>query len=204
MMRIMKQTNDKLVNFCKAKCDRLAIVRGYCDKHYRRWLKGQPVNALSRLDKTPEQRFWEKVDRRGKDDCWNWTAAILVGKNGGYGMFAAHGGRQGGYWRAHRYSYLLYYRFHPGKLCVLHTCDNRSCVNPRHLFLGDRAINAADMVLKNRQRRGESKPLAKLTEIIVRKIRKSTKGTCALSRQFGVSPAAISRARNGLTWRHVL
>ena len=190
------------MNTCKAKCDRSSITRGYCDKHYRRWLKGQPINALSKFEKTPEQRFWEKVDRRGGEECWNWKGAILVGRNGGYGIFAVRGSQER-YWRAHRYAYFLHHNSHPARSCVLHKCDNRRCVNPSHLFLGDRAANSADAVFKNRQCRGESRPLSKLTESAVRRIRKSSKETCRLAREFSVSPAAISMARNRRTWRHV-
>jgi hypothetical protein len=180
---------------CKAK----AITKGYCDKHYRRLLNGQSINALSKFEKSEEQRFWEKVDRLSDDECWNWIGSILVGKNGGYGTFNAEG-----FSRAHRYSYKLHYGYLPSHACVLHKCDNRSCVNPHHLFLGDRADNAADKVGKGRQCRGETRPLSKLTENAVRKIRSSNKGTSELARELNVSPSAVSMVRTGKTWRHVV
>jgi hypothetical protein len=73
--------------------------------------------------KTPEERFWAKVDKT--DGCWNWTA----NKRNGYGMFLADGKN----WGAHRFSfYLVNGEIGPG-IEIDHICRNRSCVRPDHL-----------------------------------------------------------------------
>jgi hypothetical protein len=93
-----------------------------------------------------EQRFWEKVDRRGPDQCWLWTAALT---GNGYGVIRldTHLPRV----QAHRASWMLSNGPIPDGLWVLHRCDTPRCVNPAHLFLGTRADNVQDMIAKGRQ-----------------------------------------------------
>jgi hypothetical protein len=75
--------------------------------------------------RTLEQRFWEKVDRRGPDECWPWLAST-DGK--GYGSF-----RVGKHQRAHRFAYELLIGPIPAGLVIDHLCRNRACVNPAHM-----------------------------------------------------------------------
>lgn len=95
-----------------------------------------------------ENRFWANVDKRGEDECWPWK---LRPGNNGYGLITFYGYKK----TAHRVSYEL----HHGELptldgphgaCVLHSCDNRLCVNPKHLFVGTQGDNMRDMWSKGR------------------------------------------------------
>lgn len=93
-------------------------------------------------------RFWEKVEKT--EGCWNWTGAVY---GGGYGNLNA--GPDGGYVRAHRFSYELHHGPIPHGQLVMHACDNRRCVNPAHLSLGTHRDNTRDAMAKGRLRVGE-------------------------------------------------
>lgn len=78
-----------------------------------------------------------------KADCWEWQGAK---DNKGYGV-VGHRRRK---YKAHRLSYQAFISTPPDSLNVCHKCDNPSCVNPEHLFLGTQKDNAKDMVFKGR------------------------------------------------------
>lgn len=87
------------------------------------------------------QRFWNKVEKT--DGCWLWTAS----KNRqGYGYFRFDGKMM----KAHRMAWLLVHGEIPEGMLVCHTCDNPSCVNPEHLWLGTNQDNQNDMNAKGR------------------------------------------------------
>ena len=134
-------------------------------------------------------------------ECWEWTGK--VNKNG-YGELRIPSGtshrKQA---RAHRISYKIYNPEWEGAECVLHTCDNRRCWNPAHLFLGTNADNVEDMVSKGRNRRGSLHQFSKLTDERVGIIRSSSESAKKLAKIFGVSASAIDLCRQRKTWRHL-
>jgi hypothetical protein len=113
-------------------CTRKHEARGYCKMHYYR-LKGRGQLPLLPIMGT-EERFWSKVDRRTRNECWEWK----TGKKGdGYGQFYVHSIPVA----AHRYSYELHYGVIPAGLEIDHLCRNRSCVNPYHLEAVTKRVN---------------------------------------------------------------
>lgn len=94
---------------------------------------------------TPDaQRLMDKVvlDDNG---CWQWKGASNMK---GYGSLHFRGKT----WKSHRVSYTIFIGEIPDGLIVCHHCDNTSCVNPSHLFLGHHAANVLDMLRKGRSR----------------------------------------------------
>ncbi|MCZ7405137.1 MAG: HNH endonuclease [Candidatus Methanoperedens sp.] len=159
-------------------------------------------------NRTIEERFWEKVDKRGDDECWNWKGA----KNHSLDLSKQWLNGYGTLWKvdkkigAHRISYEINCGIIPDGLCVLHKCDNSSCVNPNHLFLGTKSDNAIDSVSKNRNRdnTGENNGRAKLTwekSNEIRKLYDSGFSYRNIAKMFNISHFVVSQIVKGKLWR---
>lgn len=150
-------------------------------------------------NKTPLERFYEKIDRRNAEGCWVWTGG--ADKNG-YGKFTVDYADL----RAHRWAYAHFIGQIPDGMFVCHRCDNPPCANPEHLFLGTNADNTADRHRKGRDAKGENGGNTKLTRQQVAQI----KAMLALpmkqrdvAKVFGVSHGNIAFIASGKTWRDV-
>ncbi len=166
---------------------------------------------------------WARVDRSGGPDaCWLWNTP-----RGGrrYPTVKVHGRTVG----ANRFvlEMTLGRSLAPGEM-ALHSCDNKRCVNPRHLHAGTHAQNVAEAVERGRiasgdrhgsrtkpeafkgspsPLHGDELPFARLTSSAIIDIRSTPKtygSGIALAQKYGVRPCTISDVRRGRTWRHLL
>lgn len=156
------------------------------------------------------EAVWRKIERRGPDECWPWIGGNQ--SDAGYGRLDIE--RVEGVY-AHRAAYLS---AHPGSIplrndqergrCVLHRCDNPSCCNPRHLFIGSHLENMQDKASKGRTPdfRGARGPRAKFTadEVFFVRLQKKAGATKkALAMLHEVSEATISGMLYGRHYRDV-
>lgn len=119
------------------------------------------VKGLYKHAKTPEHYLEQRYAIIG--DCWIWQG----GKDkDGYGQCqSSRWGEELGVSRSHQMAYLTWVGSNPYHLCVCHTCDTPSCINPEHLFLGTVAENNQDKINKGRHII-ERKPRDDLADIL--------------------------------------
>ena len=151
---------------------------------------------------TLQDRFWAKVDKTG--NCWEWMASKIPR---GYGTIKIDGKVK----RAHRVAWELCNGQIPEGLHCLHSCDNTSCCNPDHLFLGTHQDNMTDMANKGRSknvpRRGEASNFSRINENVVRNIRRYY-AAGAVTQQWLANVYGISRSNVGMIvtrkrWSHI-
>ena len=165
-------------------------------------MPGKPALTKHEWWSRARKRFWSKVDICSDGECWNWTGRTI---NTGYGQFD---------WRtykrelSHRAAWMLkHIKSIPDGLCVLHTCSNRLCCNPAHLYLGTRADNMHDAIRFGEIQHGEGHHRSKLTASDVIRIRemygKGDHSQTNLAIMFNVSQSQISRIIRKLRWNHL-
>ncbi len=125
--------------------------------------------------------FWSRVHKGAADECWPWFGPVT---DRGYGKLS-FGGKDR---RAHQVAFFLANGYYPA--ATLHTCDNRPCCNPEHLWPGTNGLNNKDRAAKGRSAhpKNERHPMCKLSNEQVLQIR-ALKGTMTyreIGERFGI------------------
>ena len=190
-----------IIKNCKINdCDKKHSGHGFCSKHLDEFNKknSSPLN-----DEEMKDFLHKRSKVNDKTNCIEW----YLGKNKGYGCFK----RNGVTYAAHRISYELYKGKIPEAMFVCHHCDNRSCINPDHLFLGTNQDNMIDMRKKGRGnnnwiKSGEEQGSSKLKEEDIKIIKQMINEGVLLkliAKKFNVSLMTISNIKRNKIWRHV-
>ncbi len=158
--------------------------------------------SVTKVRTDPLARFERLYTKDGIQDCWLWKKPIPS-----YPHFWVPGEQlnTGGYVIGNRFSWMIYRSPIPNGKSVLHTCDNKRCVNPNHLYLGTQKENNRDRYARGRDNRanGEKIRSSKFTADQVRFIRDSKESVGTLAKQFGVWHSAISKIKLRQRWQHI-
>lgn len=155
-----------------------------------------------------EHRFWAKVEIvDDEDSCWPWARGMHPE---GYGIFqwTPPGETKSRASYASRVALYLVTGVLPVVAC--HTCDNRPCCRPKHLYDGTHQSNGADKAARKRGRTreqgGELNRIAVLSDEVVLTARRRVRAgevLRAVAEEFEVKPATLNYAVVGTTWKHL-
>lgn len=147
------------------------------------------------------ERFLSMTKINPETKCLEWTSFTY----NGYGLFHLNGKAR----RAHRVYWEMMKGPIPKGLIVCHRCDNRSCVNPEHLFIGTHQDNLDDMRSKGRDRfaaghtRGDVWHATRLSEQDVMKIRDDERPQKEIARDYGIDPSHVSKLKSKQRSKHI-
>lgn len=184
-----KRNCDKPARFCCFECK----IQG----KFRTRKKIEELTEVEDFERI--KKHYEKYVIK-QDGCWDWKGII---EWTGYAKLGIRPPI-----KAHRASWLIHKGKIPKGLLILHTCDNRKCTNPNHLWLGTHSDNTQDMIKKGRINRPKGSELkaSKINEEDAKNIKILLKNglTCSeIGRQYKVSRKIIFRIKNGETWKHI-
>jgi hypothetical protein len=147
-------------------------------------------------------RFWSKVEIKGPNDCWEWKGII----SRGYGKISLKKSEREGLskrnrqFKASRLSYFIANGPYPEHRFILHKCDNKLCVNPNHLELGNNKKNIQDAYDRGLKPRGEDVSFSKLTNEEAKTIKYDSRHPVELAKIYGIDRRSISKIQRGKRW----
>jgi len=190
-------------------CKNNAVSIGLCKKHYKRWYDTgsphkedlqRPLKTKGMAELSLKERLEKFSKRNEKTGCIEWTGSCDCD---GYGQTSKDRN-----YRTHRLAYEIYVGPIPEGKLVCHHCDNPSCINTDHLYLGTHKDNVRDKMERGRANipTGEKSASSKLTEeqaIELIRAKKSGKSTKAISDQFNISYYTVLEIVRGRSWKHL-
>lgn len=179
-------------------CHSKSVKKGLCDKHYnRRRIHGDENFDVDERGISLKKRIKRKIIKSG-DGCWEWQGFI---DETGYGRLKVDGLST----RVHRLSYEAFFGEIPHGKMVLHTCDNRCCCNPKHLYLGTAKDNSTDMMKRGRWAKTDEKRKFLTKEEIIGVVAMLENHTNKyIAEKFKTSENVINNIRKGNTYKETL
>lgn len=145
-------------------------------------------------------RFWQYVDKKSENECWEWKASLMI--RGNYGQFR-HNNKT---LKSHRISYELSFGQIPNGKMICHKCGNSKCCNPNHLYAGTAKENWHDAI--NHKTAHNLPPIhpenvhcAKINYEIANEIRNSNESGVVLGKKYNITKSMVSRIRRNLAWK---
>lgn len=155
----------------------------------------------------PMKHLMMYVDKRSSKECWPW---IGKSKSNGYGQINTDLFGKKRPVAASRMCFALFKnngKNPPSNMDVCHTCDNRLCCNPKHLFLGTRKDNMQDAKIKGRTSWGSRSGRSVINEQTALSILfeiQDGRNTKDIAKFYSVSESTIYRLKRRESWTHVL
>lgn len=191
-----RHDSQPTARFCNRKCTNKDLgIKGNKNRIF--WSSATEEQKKERL----KNFFENKVVK--KQGCWEWNG--YVDKNG-YPQVHYHNGKRNTNYKAHRLSYEIYKGEILNGYKVCHTCDNPTCTNPDHLWLGTPKENSLDAKKKGRYQKGEDRHNAKLFEKDVKKIKKMLVlgiTQTRIAKEYNVHIMTINSIAKCRNWKHV-
>lgn len=155
------------------------------------------------FQESTKKHFWSRVAITDLFSCWEWTGPKI---KHGYGRTSFEHENM----LAHRMAWIVTFGKIPEGMDVCHKCDNPSCCNPAHLFIGSHYDNMRDMVKKGRchppDNKGENNGMSKLNKdqvVTIRLLHKTGASRIELAQKFKVTKSCIDLIVNEIRWRNV-